>query len=133
MKENKENNVMREKNLLLKLKEHPFIIKLKYTFMDQESLYFVFEHCKHGTLTALIQREKQLKDDLCTVYAAEIVSSLEFMHNNKILHRDLKPENIMVGEDLHLRLIDFGDAKEFEDSIYDETRTYLETKVKEGN
>jgi len=36
------------------------------------------------------------------------------------MHRDLKPENILVGEDLHLKLIDFGDAKEFENSIFAE-------------
>lgn len=29
------------------------------------------------------------------------------------MHRDIKPENIMLDENLHLRIVDFGDAKQF--------------------
>jgi serine/threonine protein kinase len=97
--------------------------------MDEDSLYFVFEHCRHGTLTDLIKTKEKLSDELCKVYAAEIISALEFCHNKMILHRDLKPENILIGEDLHIRLIDFGDCKEFENSIYDVTRNYIEDKL----
>ena len=29
------------------------------------------------------------------------------------MHRDIKPENILIDANRHLRLIDFGEAKEF--------------------
>ena len=32
------------------------------------------------------------------------------LHEKGIVHRDLKPENILIGLDLHIRVIDFGDA-----------------------
>lgn len=51
IKMNKSEAVMREKNILNKLKHLDFIIDLKQTFMDENHLYFVFEHCKYGTLT----------------------------------------------------------------------------------
>jgi 3-phosphoinositide dependent protein kinase-1 len=41
-------------------------------------------------------------------YIAELVLILEHLHRNGVVHRDLKPENIMLGEDRHLRLIDYG-------------------------
>ena len=42
---------MREKDMLKKLVGKPFIIKLQQTFMDQENLYFVFEHIYQKYLT----------------------------------------------------------------------------------
>ena len=45
---------MREKEMLKQLKGKPFIVSMEQTFMDKENLYFVFEHCKYGTLSNLI-------------------------------------------------------------------------------
>ena len=45
----------------------------------------------------------------------------------------MKPENVLIGEDLHLRLIDFGDAKEFDQSIYETTTNYMEKKDNPGS
>ena len=59
-KKEKTDAVMREKNILKMLNGRngkPFIILLRMTFMDAESLYFVFEHCKYGTLSTLIDEK----------------------------------------------------------------------------
>jgi len=44
--------------------------------------------------------------------AAEIVLALEYLHKNDVIYRDLKPENVMVDSDGHVRLTDFGLAKQ---------------------
>lgn len=49
-----------------------------------------------------------MKQEEKKFFIAELVLVLEHLHRNGIVHRDLKPENIMIGEDHHLRLIDFG-------------------------
>jgi 3-phosphoinositide dependent protein kinase-1 len=83
--------------------------------MDEDNLYFIFENCCHGDLSKLIAKTKNgLENEVAVHYAAEIVSALEFMHGKRFVHRDLKPENIMIGDDKHIRIIDLGDAKDFE-------------------
>jgi serine/threonine protein kinase len=49
-------------------------------------------------------------------YAAEMVLAIEFCHTQKVVHRDMKPENVLIGDDKHLRLIDFGDSKHFDEA-----------------
>lgn len=45
-------------------------------------------------------------------YLCEIIEAIECLHENKIIYRDLKPENILLGKDGHIKLGDFGLAKE---------------------
>ena len=113
IKKQKTEAVMREKEILKLLIGKPFIILLRMTFMDHDHLYFVFEHCQYGTLSTLIDEMGKLDPKLCVFYAAEIVEGLKAVHANKIMHRDLKPENLLIDQRRHLKMIDFGDAKEF--------------------
>lgn len=44
--------------------------------------------------------------------AAELILAMEHVHTKGVLYRDLKPENIMIDSDGHIRLGDFGLAKQ---------------------
>lgn len=61
---------MREKDLLRKLSNKPFIVDLLATFSDKDYLYFVFEYCQYGTLSSLVGSLGRLSEELSRVYAA---------------------------------------------------------------
>jgi len=109
--QNKVEWVNREKFLLDRLR-HPNIVSLFFTFSDPQNLYFVLEYCRNGELLDHIRKVKCFDLDSARFYAAEILSALEFMHSKGVAHRDLKPENILLSDDLHVRVVDFGTARD---------------------
>lgn len=127
--EGKTSQALVEKNILAKLRNHPGTVRLYFTFQDAENLYFVLEYCPRGDFLSLINSFKgQMPIDLIRFYTAELVSILEVMFESGVVHRDLKPENLLISEDYHLRLSDFGTAKDLEaGSGRDRSHTFVGT------
>jgi serine/threonine protein kinase len=54
LKLNISHHIMREKEILASLKQHPNVIELLATAKDDENLYFIFEVSPNGTLHQLV-------------------------------------------------------------------------------
>ncbi|KAJ6229296.1 3-phosphoinositide-dependent protein kinase 1-related [Anaeramoeba flamelloides] len=106
----KQRYVQTEKEVL-KLLDHPNIIKIIYEFEDEENLYIVNELCPKGDLYDIIRKYGSINLKGSKFILAEILSALEHIHSHNIIHRDLKPENILLSETNHVKIIDFGTSK----------------------
>lgn len=91
---------------------HPFIIKLNYAFQTPKNLYMVLDYCPNGDLMTHLGEKSRFPESVAKFYIAEIILAIEYLHTLDIVYRDLKPENILLDRAGHIRLADFGLAKE---------------------
>jgi serine/threonine protein kinase len=89
----------------------PFLVKLQFAFQTRSHLYMVMDLASGGELVAHIRKHSYFPQDWCQFYAAEVASSLNWLHERGIIYRDLKPENILLSSDGHVLLADFGLCK----------------------
>jgi serine/threonine protein kinase len=106
---------------------HPFVVCLHYAFQTREKLYFVLDYCPGGDLFFHLSRCGCFPEPMAKFYTAEIILALIHLHEQGIVYRDLKPENIMLDVDGHVKLADFGLAKEGITSQLDGTYTMCGT------
>ncbi len=92
--------------------DHPFLMKLHYAFQTGRKLYLVLDYCPGGELFFHLSRFKRFPEGVVRFYSAELVLALQHLHNSGIIYRDIKPENILLDRDGHLKLGDFGLAKD---------------------
>lgn len=59
--------------------------------------------------------------DAVRFFAQELIVGISHLHKNGVLHRDIKPGNVMLDARGHIRLIDFGCARETAQNLDDIT------------
>ena len=99
-----------ERQILMKL-DHPFLLKMHYSFQCKANLYMLLDYEGGGTLFFHLNKKRRFTENEIAFYASEIILAIEYLHLNKIIYRDLKPENILLSQDGHIKLADFGLAK----------------------
>ena len=97
---------------MLKLVEHPFLIRMWGTFQDSKNLFMVMDYIEGGELFSLLRKSQRFPNPVAKFYAAEVTLALEYLHSHDIIYRDLKPENILLDRNGHIKITDFGFAKE---------------------
>ncbi|KAJ5326965.1 uncharacterized protein N7506_010067 [Penicillium brevicompactum] len=111
IKERKVKYVNIEKDTLNRLTDHPGVVRLYYTFQDEQSLYFVLDLCKGGELLGVLKRMTTFDEECTRFYGAQILDTIHYMHKRGVIHRDLKPENVLLDSGMHIKITDFGTAK----------------------
>lgn len=100
-----------ERRVLSRL-DHPFIMKMHYAFQTTEKLYLVLDYCPGGELFFHLSRYRRFQEPVARFYAAELLLAIGHLHKHGIIYRDLKPENVLLDAYGHVKLGDFGLAKD---------------------
>jgi serine/threonine protein kinase len=85
---------------------------------QQPGGYFLVLQCMKRTLDEMLrtwQNDPNLTPSMdyrVSTIGLGIASAMEYLHENHILYRDLKPHNVGIDYNGHVRLFDFGIAKE---------------------
>ncbi|KAJ1346630.1 meiotic chromosome segregation [Parelaphostrongylus tenuis] len=113
----KAKDVEKEVSIMLKI-NHPNCTQFMDWIEFRNTAYIVMEMVGGGELFDRIVAEKWggigFGEDLCKFYGWQLLSAVEYLHQNHITHRDIKPENIlcMTKDDYTVvKLTDFGLAK----------------------
>ncbi len=73
--------------------------------------FIAMQYLEGEMLDTLIERDSISFDD-AVAYARQIAAALAAAHASGIVHRDIKPSNIIIDSRKHLKVLDFGLAKE---------------------
>jgi Ca2+-binding EF-hand superfamily protein/RIO-like serine/threonine protein kinase len=100
---------------ILKICQHPSIIKLLDVFENQDYIYIVMEYLKGGDLfNYLEKRDFTISESRARDLTHSMAVGIFYLHSFGIAHRDLKPENILMtdeSDDAQPKLVDFGLSK----------------------
>jgi serine/threonine protein kinase len=110
----------------------PYVCKILEIIRESDdTLYFVSEFMKDGTLYDFITRQKdngtfidhlQIKSIL-----SQVLQGLQHIHSSGYMHRDLKPENLLInGNDC--KVADFSLARSTHTSCEKKMTTYVSTR-----
>lgn len=100
---------------ILKMCQHPNIIRLLDLFENQDYIYIVMENLSGGDLFSYLEKRNfELPEKRAKELAHQMATALYYLHSFGVAHRDLKPENILMAsndDDADLKIVDFGLSK----------------------
>jgi uncharacterized protein (TIGR02145 family) len=102
---------------------HPQIIKVTDLIDDGDTVAFVMEYIEGETLKAYLDRKGKLNAEEIGGLLEQMLSALEYAHEQGLVHRDIKPSNFMVSPQGKLKLLDFGIAKQTNTASAEYTNT----------
>jgi len=126
-------DLISELELMKQVGTHDNIINLLGCCSEDGPLYVIVEYVPHGNLRDFLRNhrpgpfsdslensnDKQVvTDDNLLSIAYQIACGMEYLASRKCIHRDLAARNILVGDNLSMKIADFGLARNIHSRNY---------------
>lgn len=140
-KDSSEAEHLNEEMDIMRLLDHPNIVRFYECFEDKRYVYMILELCEGGELLERIMEAGSFSEALAAKCVRQMFLAVNYLHQNHIMHRDLKPENWLLSSrdevgKTPLKLIDFGISRRFKPGVPVRTKAgtpnYLAPEVLSG-
>ena len=108
--ENDQSDLFEINNEILIISECrlPQITKYLGCFVKHYKLWVIMEFVNGGSLFELLAPGRVEDESIIMLMAKEILTALEYLHNQGKIHRDLKLQNVLLNTNGQVKLTDFG-------------------------
>lgn len=119
---------IREAEMVASLR-HPHIVEIYNIVRNAEDTYLVFEYIVGMTVHQLLNASpgRHLPPSRALELLSQVAEAVDHAHSRRVIHRDLKPANIMVADGGWAKVMDFGIARQVQDSLLTTTNTIVGT------
>ena len=119
--------------------ENNFLFNRNEIIQTEKVYYVIEELAENGELFNYVyELNKGFNDQICAKIFLSIIKRVQILHKKGIIHGDIKPENVLVGNDLDIKLIDFGFSEKVKNSNYiinntEGSDTYCSPETRRGH
>ncbi|XP_072536788.1 testis-specific serine/threonine-protein kinase 6-like, partial [Salminus brasiliensis] len=92
---------------ILRRVKHPHIVQVHEIIEMQERVYIVMEAAATDLLHHIVETGP-IPTDQAKTWFSQLLSAVDFLHQQNIVHRDLKLNNVLLTFDGQIKLADFG-------------------------
>ena len=104
---------LKEAQDVARFQAEPNIVSIYDYLEENDTAYMVMEYLHGCTLKRyVLDHGGRLDTDHIIHICLSVLDALAIVHASDMIHRDISPENIFICEDLTVKLIDFGAAKQ---------------------
>jgi serine/threonine-protein kinase len=99
--------------------QHPHTVQIYTILREEEDTHIVFEHIAGRTLSEMLAASpgRRLEPRRALHLLRQAAEAVDHAHGRRVIHRDLKPGNVMVDERGWVKVMDFGIARQAQDSL----------------
>lgn len=120
LKASKLNQIFYNEVKAMKALDHPNIIKLVEYSDKSDAIkedgtkinvnYIALEYAENGEVFDYVAQSGKFSEPEARFFFHQLISALEYMHDEGYAHRDIKPENLLLDSQFNLKIADFGFA-----------------------